>query len=334
MVARSVRVAEALAIGLLGIAAVSCGGVIAGSPQVVAAGQPVYGQPVSELDRAELAVAARARAIAACGVLDRNVAATFGELTAYGPVGDLSTCHAELIPPGGAPAAPAWVEVVVGEHLPPERTGVARAEGGVEVRPALDALPGTCTLYFALPSDAERAPARWGHVSYLDGSGGVGDSGGGDDCAEAWTVVRSAATRLNSAPPDSAKIPLMQQDPCRTVERLRERGVESFAPGSRPFECLITLRGGQEAAVRFGLSPEPPQTGGAEEVMLGGNAFRHFQDARECHYYFYPGDVLDANLPSSPVNEREKYGNRVTASVEASAPDCDDARTLVLTSSE
>jgi hypothetical protein len=118
------------------------------------------------------------------------------------------------------------------------------------------------------------------------------------------------------------------------VEKMSGRGVETFTPGSRPYECLLTLRGGDAASVQLALSPEPSQTGGPEAVELDGKTFTYFRDTRECHYYFYPGAVFDTNLPSSPVSERDKRTNRLTASVAASAPSCDDAETLVLAAAE
>ncbi|MGV9864701.1 hypothetical protein [Rhodococcus koreensis] len=334
---RSATVVSPLVAAVFVMLLVSCSGVVAGAPSVAGTGEPIYGLPVSEHTRAELAVAAAARDLAPCGLLDRDLIASFGQVTAYGPVGDLSTCHAELVPARGTPANPVWVEVTVGEREPTERTGAGEATSGIEVRPAAGALPGTCTLYFSLPPDpgaADYAPGRWGHVSYLDGAGGTGDSAAGDDCAEARTVLASVVGRLGSPTPARPDILLAQQDPCRVVEQLSGRGVETFTPGSRPYECLLTLRGGAEASVQLALSPEPSQAGGPETVELDDKPFTYFRDAIECHYYFYPGSVFDTNLPSSPVSERDKIGNRLTASVAASAPSCDDAETLVLAATE
>ncbi|QSE91101.1 hypothetical protein JWS13_21935 [Rhodococcus pseudokoreensis] len=327
---RSATVVSPLVAAVFSVLLVSCSGVVAGAPSVAGTGEPIYGLPVSEHTRAELAVAAAARDLAPCGLLDRDVVASFGQVTAFGPVGDLSTCHAELVPARGTPANPVWVEVTVGEREPTERTGAGETASGIEVRPAAGALPGTCTLYFSLPPvPGAVAPGRWGHVSYLDGAGGTGDSAAGDDCAEARTVLGSVVGRL--AAPVSSDIPLAQKDPCRVVEKL---SVETFTAGSRPYECLLTLRGGAEASVQLALSPEPSQAGGPETVELDGTPFTYFRDAIECHYYFYPGTVFDTNLPSSPMSERDKIGNRLTASVAASAPSCDDAETLVLAATE
>lgn len=328
---RSATVVSPLVAAVFAMLLVSCSGVVAGAPSVAGAGEPIYGLPVSEHTRAELAVAAAARDLAACGLLDRDLVASFGQVTAYGPVGDLSTCHAELVPVRGTSANPAWVEVTVGEREPTERTGAGETTSGIEVRPAAGALPGTCTLYFSLPPVPDAAPGRWGHVSYLDGAGGTGDSAAGDDCAEARTVLGSVVGRLGWAVSAPLDIPLAQQDPCRVVEML---AVETFTPGSRPYECLLTLRGGAEASVQLALSPEPSQTGGPETVELDGTPFTYFRDAIDCHYYFYPGTVFDTNVPSSPVSERDKIGNRLTASVAASAPSCNDAETLVLAAAE
>ncbi|GCE37453.1 hypothetical protein Rhow_008618 [Rhodococcus wratislaviensis] len=329
---RSATVVSPLVAAVFTVLLVSCSGVVAGVPSVAGDGEPIYGLPVSEHTRAELAVAAAARDLAPCGLLDRVLVASFGQVTAYGPVGDLSTCHAELVPARGTPANPVWVEVTVGEREPTERTGAGETASGIEVRPAAGALPGTCTLYFSLPPVPDAAaPGRWGHVSYLDGAGGTGDSAAGDDCAEARTVLGSVVGRLAALASSPSDIPLAQQDPCRVVEKL---SVETFTPGSRPYECLLTLRGGAEASVQLALSPEPSQAGGPETVELDGTPFTYFRDAIECHYYFYPGTVFDTNLPSSPVSERDKIGNRLTASVAASAPSCDDAETLVLAATE
>ncbi|MFC0453103.1 hypothetical protein [Rhodococcus jostii] len=335
---RSATVVSPLVAALFTVLLVSCSGTVVGAPSVPGAGEPVYGQPVSEHTRAELAVAAAARDLAPCGLLDEDLVASLGQVTAFGPVGDLSTCHAELVPPRGTPANPVWVEVAVGEREPTERTGAGEATAGLEVRPAAGALPGTCTLYFSLPPvpgvQDDVAAGRWGHVSYLDGAGGTGDSAAGDDCAEARTVLGSVTDRLRSPVRIRSDIPLAQQDPCRVVENMSERGIETFAPGSRPYECLLTLRGGVEASVQLALSPEPPRAGGPDAVELDGRPFTYFRDAVSCHYYFYPGAVFDTNLPSSPVSERDKRSNRLTASVAASAPNCDDAETLVLASAE
>ncbi|UNM98048.1 hypothetical protein [Rhodococcus opacus] len=336
---RSATVVTPLVAALFAALLASCAGVVEGAPSVAGVGEPIYGLPVSDHSRVELAVAAAARDIAPCGLLDQNLVASLGQVTAFGPVGDLSTCHAELVPPRGTPANPVWVEVTVGEREPTEDTGAGEVTSGIEVRPAVGALPGTCTLYFSLPPvpgvpDDDTAPGRWGHVSYLDGAGGMGDSAGGDDCAEARTVLGSVAGRLRTPVPVRSDIPLAQQDPCRAVEKMSGRGVETFSPGSRPYECLLTLRGGDAASVQLALSPEPSQTGGPEAVELDGKTFTYFRDALECHYYFYPGAVFDTNLPSSPVSERDKRSNRLTASVAASAPSCDDAETLVLAAAE
>ena len=329
---RSATVVSPLVAAVFAVLLVSCSGVVAGVPSVAGDGEPIYGLPVSEHTRAELVVAAAARDLAPCGLLDRDLVASFGQVTAYGPVGDLSTCHAELVPARGTPANPVWVEVTVGEREPTERTGAGEAASGIEVRPAAGALPGTCTLYFSLPPVPDAAaPGRWGHVSYLDGAGGTGDSAAGDDCTEARTVLGSVVGRLEAPVSGHSDIPLAQQDPCRVVEKLP---VETFTPGSRPHECLLTLRGGAEASVQLALSPEPSQTAGPEAVELDGMPFTYFRDAIECHYYFYPGAVFDTNVPSSPVSERDKIGNRLTASVAASAPSCDDAETLVLAATE
>ncbi|AOW93694.1 hypothetical protein BFN03_16385 [Rhodococcus sp. WMMA185] len=312
----------------------SCGVAVDGAPQV--AGELVYGQPVSAFVRGELAVAQAARDIEPCGLLDAELVASFGELTAYGPVGDLSTCHAELVPFHGRAADPAWVEVTVGEREPSEQTGARETMSGLEVRPAVGSVPGTCTLYFRLPAVATQAAVagRWGHVSYLDGAGRLGDSPAGDDCAEARTVAGSVAGKLHSPESMGPGIPLAQQDPCAVVEKLSDRGVEVFLPGARPYECHITLRGGDRASVRLALSPERPRAGGPELVELDGKEFAHFRDSFDCHYYFYPGGVLDTEAPSSPPSEHGRPGNRLTASVAASAPSCDDAQTLVLESFE
>ncbi|MFC9362085.1 hypothetical protein ACFTZB_36620 [Rhodococcus sp. NPDC057014] len=335
---RSATVVSPLVAAVFAVLLVSCSGVVTGAPRVAGTGEPVYGLPVSEHTRAELAVAAAARDLAPCGLLDRDLVASFGQVTAFGPVGDLSTCHAELVPPRGTPANPVWVEVTVGERAPTEETGAGVTTSGIEVRPAVGAFPGTCTLYFSLPpvpgAADGAAPGRWGHVSYLDGAGGTGDSAAGDDCAEARTVLGSVVGRLGSPASAPSDIPLTQQNPCRVVEQLPGRGVETFTPGSRPYECLLTLRGGAEASVQLALSPEPSQAGGPETVELDGETFTYFRDAIDCHYYFYPGAVFDTNLPSSPVSERDKIGNRLTASVAASAPSCDDAETLVLAATE
>ncbi|MBC2641538.1 MULTISPECIES: hypothetical protein [unclassified Rhodococcus (in: high G+C Gram-positive bacteria)] len=334
---RSATVVSPLVIALFVVLLVACSGTVEGSPGVVGVGEPIYGRPVSEHTRAELAVAAAARGIAPCGLLDEDLVGSFGQVTAFGLVGDLSTCHAELVPPRGTPANPVWVEVTVGEREPTERTGAGTATDGIEVRPAVGALPGTCTLYFSLPTvpgPQVGVAARWGHVSYLDGAGGTGDSAAGDDCAEARTVLGSVTDRLRSPARTGSDIPLAQQDPCRVVEKMSERGIETFAPGSRPYECLLTLRGGTDASVQLALSPEPPRIGGPEAVELDGKPFTFFRDALSCHYYFYPGAVFDTNLPSSPVGERDKRSNRLTASVAASAPSCGDAETLVLASAE
>ena len=335
---RSATVVSPLVAAGFAMLLAACSGVVAGAPSVAGAGEPIYGLPVSEHTRAELAVAAAARDLAPCGLLDRELVASFGQVTAYGPVGDLSTCHAELVPPRGTATNPVWVEVTVGEREPTEETGAGEATSGIEVRPAVGALPGTCTLYFALPPVPDVrddvAARRWGHVSYLDGAGGTGDSAAGDDCAEARTVLGSVVGRLRSPTSGLSDIPLAQQDPCRVVEELSGRGVETFTPGSRPYECLLTLGGGAEASVQLALSPEPSPVGGPETVELDGKPFTFFRDALSCHYYFYPGAVFDTNLPSSPASERDKIGNRLTASVAASAPSCDDAETLVLAAAE
>ncbi|MFD7006534.1 hypothetical protein [Rhodococcus jostii] len=337
---RSTTVVSPLVAALFAVLLASCAGVVEGAPSVAGVGEPIYGLPVSDYSRVELAAAAAARDIAPCSLLDENLVASLGQVTAFGPVGDLSTCHAELVPPRGTPANPVWVEVTVGEREPTEETGAGEATAGIEVRPAVGALPGTCTLYFSLPpvagvpADDATAPGRWGHVSYLDGAGGTGDSAAGDDCAEARIVLGSITGRLRTPVPLRSEIPLAQQDPCRVVEKMSGRGVETFTPGSRPYECLLTLRGGDAASVQLALSPEPSQTGGPEAVELDGKTFTYFRDTRECHYYFYPGAVFDTNLPSSPVSERDKRTNRLTASVAASAPSCDDAETLVLAAAE
>jgi hypothetical protein len=339
-VGRSTTVVSPLVAALFAVLLASCAGVVEGAPSVAGVGEPIYGLPVSDYSRVELAAAAAARDIAPCSLLDENLVASLGQVTAFGPVGDLSTCHAELVPPRGTPANPVWVEVTVGEREPTEETGAGEATAGIEVRPAVGALPGTCTLYFSLPpvagvpADDATAPGRWGHVSYLDGAGGTGDSAAGDDCAEARIVLGSITGRLRTPVPLRSEIPLAQQDPCRVVEKMSGRGVETFTPGSRPYECLLTLRGGDAASVQLALSPEPSQTGGPEAVELDGKTFTYFRDTRECHYYFYPGAVFDTNLPSSPVSERDKRTNRLTASVAASAPSCDDAETLVLAAAE
>ncbi|MCQ4121764.1 hypothetical protein [Rhodococcus tibetensis] len=319
---------------VLAACALSCGVIVDGSPRVVGVGAPVYGLPVSDFVRAELAVAAAARAVEPCGLLDAASVASFGVLTAYGPAGDLSTCHAEVIPPGGTPLDPSWIEVVVGEREPSEGVGSGDAAGGVEVRPALAPLPGTCTLYFSLPPvPGGGASERWGHVAYLAGADGAGTSNSGDGCAEARAVLEAVTARLRSAPTGRADIPLAQQDPCRVVEKVTEPEIATFVPGSRPYECRLTLRRGDEASLRFALST-PPRTGGPDVVEIDGRSFAHFEDALECHYYFYPGAVLDTNVPDSPMSESAKRGNRLIASVAATARNCDDAQMLVLAAAD
>ncbi|MDV7242859.1 MULTISPECIES: hypothetical protein [Rhodococcus] len=329
------RVTPVVLVIVFAACALSCGVNVDGSPRVVGVGAPVYGRPVSDFVRAELAVAAAARAVEPCGLLDAAGVASLGVITAYGPAGDLSTCHAEVIPPGGTPVDPSWIEVVVGEREPSEGVGRGPAASGIEVRPALSPLPGTCTLYFSLPPvPGVAAPARWGHVSYLDGAAGVVRPAAGDDCAEASAVLAAVTARLHAAPRGTTNIPLAQQDPCRVVENVTEPEIATFAPGSRPYECRLTLGRGDEASVRFALSTPPPRTGGPEVVEIDGESFAFFEDALECHYYFYPGDVVDTNVPHSPMSEIVRRGNRLTASVAATARDCEDAQMLVLAAAE
>lgn len=138
---RSATVVTPLVAALFAALLASCAGVVEGAPSVAGVGEPIYGLPVSDHGRVELVVAAAARDIAPCGLLDQNLVASLGQVTAFGPVGDLSTCHAELVPPRGTPANPVWVEVTVGEREPTEDTGAGEVTSGIEVRPAVGALP-------------------------------------------------------------------------------------------------------------------------------------------------------------------------------------------------
>lgn len=304
--------------------------VVAGSPRVVGEGPPIHGQPVSSLDRAEVEIAAAARAIDPCLALDSHSFDGLGAVIAYGPVGDLSTCHAEIVPPSGSPATPDWLEVNIGVLEPTAELGLPQVVAGTEVRGPALTMPGSCALYFPLApylSLGQQVPGvtqRWGYVSHL------GD--GASDCVAARTVTESVLGRLehHDAVGGDRSVPLAEQDPCRVVESL-DKGVETFGSGSRPFECRIGLEGGVPASVAFALTP-PPETSesGLDEVVLGNRRFLHFQDAMACNYYFYPGEVFDTEQgPGAAVPDTsERSRTRLTAAVTASAANCADAEVL------
>lgn len=310
----------------------ACGAVVPGSPRVVGDGPPVHGRPVSSLDRAELEIAAAVRSIDPCVVLNERALGRFGDVIAHGPVGDLSTCHAEIVSPGASPVTPVWVEVSLGVLEPRAEMGAVETVAGTEVRGAAVTIPGSCALYFPLApylsvahADSD-ATKRWGYVSYL----GPGPS----VCADARVVTESVLAVLESGDAVADEqageraIPLSEQDPCRVVEILETHAL-TFGPGARPYECRISAGNGSEASVGFALTPMPAVSpGGLDEVELGGRRILHFQDAMFCNYYFYPGEVFDNNDPSSPAGERVKSANRLTAVVNASAPSCDDAELL------
>lgn len=321
-----------VALAIAAALVIACGAVVPGSPRVVGEGPPIHGLPVSSLDRAEMEIAAASRAIDPCLVLDERSLARFGDVIAHGPVGDLSTCHAEIVPPGASPATPVWVELSLGVLEPSSELGGAQTIAGTEVRGAAVTMPGSCALYFPLApylpvahGDSE-ATERWGYVSYL--------AGGESVCADARAVTESVLAELAGGETvvDDRAIPLAALDPCRVVEELGR--VETFGPGSRPYECRIGTSTGK-ASVGFALTPVPePSPGGLDEVELEGRSFLHFQDAMFCNYYFYPGEVFDNNRPSSPAGERVKSGNRLTAAVTASAPSCGDAESLATTAAD
>ncbi|MFD4369170.1 hypothetical protein [Rhodococcus sp. NPDC058521] len=315
------RTAAGCALAVFAALVSGCASVIDGSPRVVGEGPPIHGEPVSSLDRAEWESADATRMIDPCLALDPVPLDGFGDVIAHGPVGDLSTCRAEIVPPGGSSETPAWVEVNIGVLEPSAELGAAEEIAGKQVRGSAVTLPGSCALYFplapylALGQQLPDTSERWGYVSYLDS--------GASDCVAARRVTASVLGKLERGETVAGArgIPLAQQDPCRVVEELHGR-VETFGPGSRPFECRIGLKGAVSASVAFSLTP-PPETrdNGLDEVVLGDRRFMHFQDAMACNYYFYPGEVVETGRPDEDVLP-------LTAAVTASAANCEDAEVV------
>jgi hypothetical protein len=230
-------------------------GPAAGDPAFFFAGEvPIYGQTVSNNDKAVLAYLRAMRRIDVCGLVDRQSLAKIGEIRSLGTLYALDECDFEIKLPGAAASRFVSVQVALdrADELPSFRAGPTTI---------YETAPDSCE--YLVPLDLSHLPGatplRKPDQSFVR-LGLIGAA----QCDLTKRVAVAVAERVTAGPlpaRDGVAVyptPLAERDPCEVLAPLASEVDHWDVDRTRPYECEFGVwRDGDAEVLSTRVALEP-----------------------------------------------------------------------------